>query len=705
MFARVSAYIRTHKKLAVFILCVLLIGGYVSAKKLGGEKTETRQVLASVEKGTLTVSLSASGQVLTSNQIDIKSEVAGKVTSINVKNGQTVKEGTVLAQLNAKDAQKAVRDARISLQTAQLSLQKLKKPAESLALLQAENAIIDAKNDLEKLKDGTGSSTSLLQAQTSLDQAKNDLEKLKLTQENSYIDAVNAKQKAEDNIAKGYEDAFNTVADVFLDLPTLVESFYDILYSDEIVRSEPSVAGGGRLNTDALFNGIDYHKSEHRNVIEDLQHKAEKSYEEARVHYDLALKSYTAASRYSDTATIETLLDQTLATVKSFAELAKNEANYLSTWEDYRTLEDKETFGQVNEYQTNLASYISTTNAQLLSVLSADRALVDNADEVKSSERNLKEIEQNNPFALKAQETTIKEKELALTQLKTDLPIQILLQEQVVKEKEQALADLKKGPDTFDLRSQELSVLQRQTALSDAQEKLADASIKAPFDGVIAGVSIKKGDSLSSGATVFTFIAKQYIAEISLNEVDVSKVALGQKVILTFDAIENLSLTGQVAEIDTLGTVTQGVVNYTLKIAFDTQDERIKPGMSVSTVIITDVAQDILIVPTAAIKSAGGIFYVETPAQVDLDAAGAEATEVLQTQAPIQRTVTIGLASDTQTQVTGDIKEGDKIISRTITTGGPTTAPTNATQQRSLFSVPGGAGGAARPPGGANFVR
>ena len=98
-------------------------------------------------------------------------------------------------------------------------------------------------------------------------------------------------------------------------------------------------------------------------------------------------------------------------------------------------------------------------------------------------------------------------------------------------------------------------------------------------------------------------ITKQKIAEISLNEVDAAKVKVGQKVTLTFDAIDGLSITGEVSEIDALGTVSQGVVTYGVKIAFDTQDERVKSGMSVSAAIITDVKQNVLLVPNAAVKS------------------------------------------------------------------------------------------------------
>ena len=63
---------------------------------------------------------------------------------------------------------------------------------------------------------------------------------------------------------------------------------------------------------------------------------------------------------------------------------------------------------------------------------------------------------------------------------------------------------------------------------------------------------------------------------------DFLTIKVGDKATLTFDAVTDLSISGQVAEIDTVGTVSQGVVSYALKIAFDTQDTRVKPGMTVS---------------------------------------------------------------------------------------------------------------------------
>jgi hypothetical protein len=190
-------------------------------------------------------------------------------------------------------------------------------------------------------------------------------------------------------------------------------------------------------------------------------------------------------------------------------------------------------------------------------------------------------------------------------------------------------------------------------------------------------------------------VTQQKLAELSLNEVDVAKVKVGQKATLTFDAIEDLSLTGVVAEVESLGTVSQGVVSYKVKINFDTQDEQVKSGMSVSAAIIIDVHQDVLTVPNAAIKNQGTTYYIETLNNPSAEVAGVQG--VTSASAPQQQTVEVGLADDTSTEIILGLQEGDHVISRTITT-----KATSAATAPSLFGAStnrtggtGAAGGAA----------
>lgn len=237
------------------------------------------------------------------------------------------------------------------------------------------------------------------------------------------------------------------------------------------------------------------------------------------------------------------------------------------------------------------------------------------------------------------------------------------------------LETLKDGPDTLTLRSQQLSVKQKQEALNDY-------SVTAPFSGIIAAVSIKVGDTVSSGATVATLITKQKMVEISLNEIDAAKVKVGQKVNLTFDAIDGLNITGTVSEVNLIGTVSQGVVSYTIKINFDTQDDRVKSGMSVSASIITEAKVDVLTIANSAVKTQGDSNYVEI-----LDPSGAEDTQgIVSTVLPRQQIVTIGISNDTETEIISGLTEGQTIITKTSISGTTQTTTAKATSFGSILS-------------------
>ena len=240
-----------------------------------------------------------------------------------------------------------------------------------------------------------------------------------------------------------------------------------------------------------------------------------------------------------------------------------------------------------------------------------------------------------------------------------------------------------------DVRIAKAQIQTAQAQLYAAEANYNGNILKAPFDGQIASINSQIGEQVSSATAVATIITNQKIASVSLNEVDVAKIKAGDKVNLTFDAIDGLSITGQIALIDTLGTVTQGVVNYAIKISFDTQDERVKPGMSANASIILDVKPDVLAVPASAVKTDNSGSYVQ-----QLDATGK----------PQNIPVTIGFATDTQVEIVSGLKEGDTIITQTIKVGA--TAPAAASRTAANpFSAIGGGGGNRGGGGGAGAGR
>ncbi|MEI6288395.1 MAG: efflux RND transporter periplasmic adaptor subunit [bacterium] len=245
-------------------------------------------------------------------------------------------------------------------------------------------------------------------------------------------------------------------------------------------------------------------------------------------------------------------------------------------------------------------------------------------------------------------------------------------------------------PDSITLQSQQISVSQAASSLANAQSKLADYSIKAPFDGIVTNLVSASGYSASNNTILASVITKQQIANITLNEIDAAKVKVGQKASLSFSAITDLEITGKVVQMDTIGTTAQGVVSYGAKIALDTQDERIKPGMSVSVSIITDSRINVLVVPSSAVKTSNGASYVQ---MLDNPVSADQATQgVVYAGTPKRQTVVIGLSDDTYTEIISGLNEGDQIITKTTTA---TKTTTSATAPSILQSVGGNRAGGA----------
>ena len=570
--------IKKNKLLTAGILLALIIAGYFGYQKFFISAAETRYTLAAVEKGTLIVSVSGTGQVSSSDQVDLKPKAAGEVVSVLVKAGQEVKSGQALAFLDSRDARQAVLDAQTSLETAQLALEKLLEPVGQLTLMQAEDAVNQAKQD---------------------------------------------KQDAQESLKNLADDEFNAISNSFLELPDVMAGLQDILF-------------GKILNVNQW--NLDYYSDLTKTYDEKaLQYRndAYDSYTKARAAYDKNFADYKAASRYSDTSTIESLLAETYETERTISDAIKNSNNLIQFYQDTLTKFSKTVVSTSDTHLSSISSYTSKVNAHL-TTLSALQS------KIKTYEKTIEDSDR------------------------------------IILEKQLSLEDVQAGIEESEIRAQRLTVQDKQNALASAKEDLADYSIRAPFDGVIASVDLKKGDSASSGSVAFTIITKQRIAEITLNEVDVAKVKVGQKATLTFDAIENLSITGQVAEVDAVGSASQGVVSYGVKINFDTQDERVRPGMSLAASIITETKADVLLVSGSAIKSSSGKSYVQILDGVSLtvEELAAGNSSIISKNSPRQQSVEVGASNDSYTEIISGLSAGDLIITKTTTASTQTTKTT-----------------------------
>ena len=199
-----------------------------------------------------------------------------------------------------------------------------------------------------------------------------------------------------------------------------------------------------------------------------------------------------------------------------------------------------------------------------------------------------------------------------------------------------------------------------QTSWKSYQNSLEDASetkVTSPIDGTVNEINIENGDSLNKASSNSSNETPMIIgdlstmkAEVKINEVDIPDVKIGQSVNITFDAIDGLNMTGKVEKIDALGTLSSNVVTYNVVVSFDSLDERIKPQMSVSAEIVTNSKQDIITVPSSAIKTQNGGNYVQ----------------IMKNSIPENRKVELGIANDTNTEIISGLNIGDEVVIQTM---------------------------------------
>ncbi len=254
--------------------------------------------------------------------------------------------------------------------------------------------------------------------------------------------------------------------------------------------------------------------------------------------------------------------------------------------------------------------------------------------------------------------------------------------------REQALANAQIAITNAELSLDQKAAGARPEDVSSAQASLASAKlnyentiIRAPFDGQIGAVSAAVGQQTNSQQGVATIITKDKIAEISLNEIDVVNVKLGQPVELTFDAIPNETFMGTVAQIDTVGTNSSNVVSFATKISIPNADERIKSGMSVTANIIVEKKENILTIPSGTIKTEGEGDNIKSYVMK-------KNSENTANSKNIKVYVTTGITNDVDTEIINGLSEGDQVVSKTISNG---SATSKAQTTFSLFgSGPGG---------------
>ncbi len=245
-------------------------------------------------------------------------------------------------------------------------------------------------------------------------------------------------------------------------------------------------------------------------------------------------------------------------------------------------------------------------------------------------------------------------------------------------------------------------------SLEQAKRNLAEATIVAPFDGVITAVNVTAGGTSGSSAAITIADTRQLHVDVLVDETEIASVQVGQEATLTLDALSGITLTGQVANIDPNGTISSGVVNYKVRVNLDSTDTALKLDMTANASIVGEKHENVLAVPTTAIRTAptGQTGQVSNTVQsgqaVANTQSGSSAPQgkfvlVLVNGQPRPVQVTVGMTAGDLTEVSGNLKEGDPVL---VSTSTSSTSSTKANSNADFGGLPpdGGGGPVGGPP-------
>ena len=212
--------------------------------------------------------------------------------------------------------------------------------------------------------------------------------------------------------------------------------------------------------------------------------------------------------------------------------------------------------------------------------------------------------------------------------------------------------------DDYSVKQAQQQINSAGVQLDTAKRNLNNAKIESPIDGEVLDVNIKVGDYASVASPTPSFIVgdmQNIFAFLTVNEIDVSKVKLDQKVDLTVDALGK-TLQGKIVQIEDNGTNITGIIYYAIKVSIS-DTTGLKPAMTVNGEINIESKTGVLTLPSSAISQKLNKSYVKLAVY---DSKG-----VL---TPTETEVQTGVNNNTLVEIVSGLNEGDKVVLVSTTT-------------------------------------
>ena len=175
----------------------------------------------------------------------------------------------------------------------------------------------------------------------------------------------------------------------------------------------------------------------------------------------------------------------------------------------------------------------------------------------------------------------------------------------------QAITVQEHDQDVLSYANAKANLVSSQVTLENNRITLQDAEVRAPITGTIIEIAVSRGQVIASatsnvgGGTTLLTMADLNLVQVSspIDETDIGKIQPGQRATVTVDAFPNHPFQGAVLKIEPKDTVQQNVTMFPVRIRIDNRDGLLRPGMNADVEIHVGQAEQVLAVPSAALRT------------------------------------------------------------------------------------------------------
>ena len=156
-------------------------------------------------------------------------------------------------------------------------------------------------------------------------------------------------------------------------------------------------------------------------------------------------------------------------------------------------------------------------------------------------------------------------------------------------------------------------LIQAENTLKNSEDNYNEYYIKAPIEGTVISKNVKTGDKLQKTNTATTLATIYDLSELyfdmSIDELDITKVSVGQKVNVQADAFNNKVFSGEITKVSLVAANSNGVTSYPVRVTI-TETGDLIPGMNVDGYVILASRENVLTIPSDALQR-GNVVYVK----------------------------------------------------------------------------------------------